>query len=60
MKTCKDCQEREIGCHGSCERYSERVEKFRDYKRRHLQATDADKFRSDNIVKTINRIRKKG
>ena len=34
MNPCKDCQKREIGCHGKCEAYA----KFREEKDKEIEA----------------------
>ena len=46
IKCCKDCNDREIGCHGKCERYikeKEENDKYREAERKRNMFTRADK-----------------
>lgn len=58
---CRGCEDRQVGCHGKCQRYSEWVLQYRDEvfkKRVYLAKTDnRDGIR---VTKSIDRVRMYG
>lgn len=53
IKCCKDCPDRHVGCHGTCERYkAERAEMDR-LKERMKNDDDFHRYKQEKIVKRI-------
>ena len=64
ISPCMDCEDRMVGCHGSCERYKEfREQNMADYMARvdaYYHAAAADSYELDMKNKTFDAIRRKG
>lgn len=62
MKCCKGCEKRSATCHFEppCKEYAEEAEQMRAYRKKYLRQNEADSFRNENVLKTIEKNRKKG
>lgn len=58
-KSCKDCQDRQVGCHGKCESYAERrAASEKEYERRRVQCQrdfDFEDFKLKSIEKAVRK-----
>lgn len=62
MKACKDCTEREVGCHANCERYRAEVERQKEINAARCRenfGTSIDILRNIRRQKAIRAIRKR-
>lgn len=56
--SCKGCQERQVGCHITCERYKEYRAKIDKEKEARIQAQKANDVMDDYTIRRIEKIRK--
>lgn len=54
VTTCKDCPDRTIGCHGSCERYEAQRKEFDELKFKMREVHPADAVISDSMTRTLS------
>lgn len=61
---CKDCKDRAVGCHSSCERYITAKAAYIEDKERAKQLKEADRIcnaaKMDAVIKTKRMFRKRG
>ena len=55
LSACKDCQDRKVGCQGSCERYKVLDEFYKGLRKERIQRNDIVSFEKDSVLKTIRR-----
>ena len=52
---CKGCEDRTVGCHGSCEKYAEYRKPFDTAITEREKRREAGVFRNDGVTKAIRR-----
>lgn len=52
-KTCKDCTERKVGCHGTCEYYIKRSKKAEEQRKKRYEALKLH-ITHNNIKEVLN------
>lgn len=55
MFTCKDCPDREPGCHGYCKKYKREKEEFEKLKLENRKDFDVDEYVIEKAVNKKNR-----
>lgn len=60
---CKDCTDRAVGCHGSCEKYTGAKQAYNkqmeEYKQAEKLQDDVDDFKITSVIRTKERSRRK-
>ena len=59
---CRDCQDRAVGCHGSCEKYKEAKSTYEkqviEYKKAEKLEDLVDDFKITSVIRTKERTRR--
>lgn len=58
VTTCKDCPDRTVGCHGSCERYETQRKEFGELKSKMREVHPADAVISNSMIRTLSKKKK--
>ena len=53
IKCCKDCPDRHVGCHGTCEKYKKERAEMDSLKARMKNDDDFHRYKQEKIVKRI-------
>lgn len=56
---CKDCEDRKIGCHGTCEKYKDFKTTIETEKAKIRNAYDTEIKLDDSAMKTVRKIKKR-
>jgi hypothetical protein len=54
MAPCKGCQERQIGCHGKCEKYAEYIKANETIKKRKMERLEAENTAIRELMRMLN------
>ena len=54
-KSCKDCTDRHVGCHSTCDTYKENCKKWEEIRKKRIKANDEESFY--RAVRSHNRSR---
>lgn len=54
-KCCRDCKERHVGCHGSCEKYKKSKEEFEAFRRKVIENKRKEAFMHGYKRERINK-----
>ena len=52
---CKNCEERHVGCHGSCEKYKIADDFYKSIRAKKQREIVTELYRSDSVTKTMRR-----
>lgn len=55
---CKDCEDRELGCHSQCDKYSEFKSKIEEIKEERIKQNFIDDYRITRVERTNKKMKK--
>ena len=57
---CKNCEERHVGCHGSCEKYKVADDFYKSVRAQKQREIVTELYRSDSVTKVLRDKKRKG